>query len=82
MLHTWMFLNDFGGVFQSARNQKRVFCTLLQNIDQVLRLIDDLYHYTLQEPVSPKNIQQGDTPWGTIKLVLVWIINTTTMIMN
>ena len=67
------------GLCQGTKNRKRVRRILLEAIDQVFRPLDNRDNAHRQEPVSIKKLKQGDTSWGTVKNVLGWIINTTTM---
>ena len=74
-----VFVDDFVGLCQGKQNQRRVRRTLLQAIDQVFRPLSPVDPSTRREPVSIKKLRKGDCSWGTIKLVLGWIIDTSTM---
>ncbi|KAL7527284.1 hypothetical protein ACHAXR_001881, partial [Thalassiosira sp. AJA248-18] len=52
---------------------------LLHAIDDVFRPLEAGEENIRAEPVSIENLKQGDCSWSTIKLVLGWIIDTTTM---
>ena len=73
-----VFVDDFLGLAQGKTNRQRVRRTLLHAIDEVFRPLDKDDFPSRQEPVSIKKLRKGDTSWGTIKLALGWVINTTT----
>ncbi len=60
-------------------NRRRVRRILLHAIDDVFRPLTPSDPPERREPVSVKKLKQGDCSWGTIKLVLGWIIDTTTL---
>ena len=74
-----VFVDDFIALCQGKYNRRRVRRILLRAVDQVFRSND--YHDSQfrREPVSIKKLKQGDVSWNTIKTVLGWVINTTTM---
>ena len=78
-----IFVDDFVGLAQApARapdNARRVRRILLHAIDDVFRPLEAGEETIRAEPVSLKKLKQGDCSWSTIKLVLGWIIDTTTM---
>ena len=74
-----VFVDDFVGLCQGKQNQRRVRRTLLQAIDQVFCPLSPADHSTRWEPVSLKKLRKCDCSWGTIKLVLGWIIDTSIM---
>merc|ERR1712197_85496 len=74
-----VFVDDFIGLAQSDATGRRVRRILLQAIDDVFRPLDDKDNPAWREPVSMKKLQQGDCSWGTIKLVLGWVIDTVAM---
>lgn len=74
-----IFVDDFVGMAQQHSNSRRVRSTLLHAIDDVLRPLDDADPPSRREPVSLKKLRQGDCSWGTIKLVLGWVIDTVNM---
>jgi hypothetical protein len=78
-----IFVDDFVGLAQApARapdNARRVRRILLHAIDDVFRPLEAGEENIRAEPVSLKKLKQGDCSWSTIKLVLGWIIDTTTM---
>ena len=74
-----VFVDDFIGLAQSDATGRRVRRILLQAIDDVFRPLDDKDNPARREPVSMKKLQQGDCSWGTIKLVLGWVIDTVAM---
>ena len=57
-------------------NLQRVRRILLHAIDDVFRPLDPSDPPQRREPVSVKKLRAGDCSWGTIKLVLGWIIDT------
>jgi hypothetical protein len=73
-----LFVNDFVAMAQEGDKQQvsKVRCTLLHTLDKVLRELDTLDDEHRQEPALTKKLKQGNTCWGTRKLVLAWIINT------
>ena len=74
-----VFVDDFIGICQGDKNRQHVRRTLLHAVDSVFRPNDFHDDSFRREPVSLKKLRQGDVSWNTIKLVLGWIINTTTM---
>ena len=58
---------------------RRVRRTLLHAIDQVIRPLDGHDSRYRREPVSMKKLRAGDCSWGTVKLVLGWIVDTVNM---
>ena len=72
-----VFVDDFIGLAQNtAQNQKRVRCALLNAIDLIYRPLLPSDPPSRREPVSVKKLRQGDCTWATCKTVLGWIINT------
>ena len=74
-----VFVDDFIGLAQHQSNCRRVRRILLTAIDDVFRPNDHNDSPARREPVSLKKLRQGDCSWGTIKLVLGWIIDTINM---
>ena len=74
-----VFVDDFVALSQQHSNSRRVRTILLHAIDDVLRPLNDQDNPSRREPVSLKKLRQGDCSWGTIKLVLGWIIDTVNM---
>ena len=74
-----VFVDDFIAICQGSKNRRRVRQLLLQAVDQVFRPNDFKDSAFRNEPVSIKKLKQGDVSWSTVKTVLGWIINTTTM---
>ena len=74
-----VFVDDFIGLCQGTKNCHRVRNILLRAVDQVFRPNDFHDDAFRREPVSLKKLKQGDVSWSTIKTVLGWVINTTTM---
>jgi hypothetical protein len=74
-----VFVDDFIGLCQGHHNKSHVRQTLLHAVDAVFRPTDFHDGPYRREPVSLKKLKKGDVSWNTIKLVLGWIINTTTM---
>jgi len=52
---------------------------LLHAIDDVFRPLDPSDPPERWEPVLMKKLLEGDCSWGTIKLILGWIIDTNTL---
>ena len=57
-------------------NLRRVRRILLHAVDDVFRPLDPTDPPERREPVSMKKLLEGDCSWGTIKLILGWIIDT------
>lgn len=74
-----VFVDDFIALCQGQHNRHRVRNILLRAVDQVFRPNDFHDDAFRREPVSLKKLKQGDVSWSTIKTVLGWVINTTTM---
>ena len=74
-----VFVDDFIALCQGEFNKKQVRRKLLQAIDQIFRPCDSSDSPFRTEPVSIKKLMKGDVSWSTIKTVLGWVINTTTM---
>ena len=70
-----IFVDDFISLGQ-APFLRRVRKTLLHAIDQVIRPLDGHDSRYRREPVSMKKLRAGDCSWGTVKLVLGWIVDT------
>ena len=87
LAYTDVFVDDFVGAAQhtapsphspmgTSDNLQRVRRILLHAIDDVLRPLEPSDPPQRREPVSIKKLRAGDCSWGTIKLVLGWIIDT------
>ena len=74
-----VFVDDFIAICQGHKNKSRIRNTLLHAVDAVFRPTDYYDNLTRREPVSIKKLRQGDCSWNTIKTVLGWIINTSSM---
>ena len=74
-----VFVDDFVAMCQGKLNRRRVRRLLLQAVDEIFRPNDFHDSHFRREPVSIKKLRQGDVSWNTIKTVLGWIVNTTTM---
>jgi hypothetical protein len=74
-----VFVDDFIAICQGENNKSHVRQTLLHAVDSIFRPTDFKDSTFRREPVSIKKLRQGDVSWNTIKLVLGWIINTSTM---
>ena len=70
-----VFVDDFVALAQEVPNSRRVRRILLHAIDDVFRPLSDTDVPSRREPVSLKKLRQGDCSWGTIKLVLGWVID-------
>lgn len=73
-----VFVDDFIALAHQP-NRNHVRNTLLYAIDSVFRPNDFYDSEYRREPVSLKKLRKGDCSWGTIKLVLGWIVNTVAM---
>jgi hypothetical protein len=75
-----LFVDDFIGMGQgSLKELSKIRRTLLHSLDEVLRPLDSMDSSHRKEPASTKKLKQGDAAWGTRKLILGWIIDTTLM---
>ena len=74
-----VFVDDFIAIVQGESSKAQVRQVLLHAVDAVFRPCDFYDGPFRREPVSLKKLRQGDLSWNTIKLVLGWVINTTTM---
>ena len=74
-----VFVDDFVALAQQHGNSRRVRRTLMHAIDDIFRPLDAFDDAFRREPVSMKKLLQGDCSWGTIKLILGWIIDTVNM---
>jgi hypothetical protein len=74
-----VFVDDFIALCQGDSNRSRIRRILLRAVDQVFRPNDFHDDQFRREPVSLKKLKQGDVSWNTIKTVLGWVIDTSTM---
>ena len=76
-----VFVDDFIGAAQDPdlNNRQRVRKALLHSIDDVFQPLLPNDNPTRQEPVSMKKLREGDCSFGTLKLILGWIIDTINM---
>ena len=74
-----VFVDDFIALCQGHANRRRVRRLLLRAVDQIFRPNDFYDSQFRREPVSIKKLKQGDVSWNTVKTVLGWIINTSSM---
>ena len=76
-----VFVDDFIGAAQDLdlKNRRRVRKALLHSIDDVFEPLLPNDNPTRQEPVSMKKLREGDCSFGTLKLILGWIIDTINM---
>ncbi|KAL3823338.1 hypothetical protein ACHAXA_010473, partial [Cyclostephanos tholiformis] len=78
-----VFVDDFVGLAQdatdSSSNRRRVRRILLHAVDDVFRPLKPGDSPTRQEPVSLSKLRKGDCSWSTMKSVLGWIIDTSTL---
>jgi hypothetical protein len=74
-----VFVDDFIALCQGDSNRRRIRRILLRAVDQVFRPNDFHDDQFRREPVSLKKLKQGDVSWNTIKTVLGWVIDTSTM---
>ncbi len=81
--YTDVYVDDFVGAAQHGHgglnNRHRVRRLLLHSVDDVFRPLETGNSLERREPVSLKKLKAGDCSWGTIKLVLGWIIDTVQM---
>jgi hypothetical protein len=72
-----VYVVDFLGLVQGyARTWRRVKRALLHIMDTVLCPLDSGDSIHRQETASTKKMTKGDSAWGTVKVILGWIINT------
>ena len=74
-----IFVDKFIALSQGKDNRQRVRNILLRAVDQIFRPNDSHDNAFRREPVSIKKLKQGHVSWSTIKTVLGWVINTSTM---
>ena len=74
-----VFVDDFLALAQEYSNGRRVRKILLHAIDDVFRPLDSQDGPFRRQPTSLKKLEKGDCSWSTIKIILGWIIDTTTM---
>ncbi|KAL3816089.1 hypothetical protein ACHAXA_011414 [Cyclostephanos tholiformis] len=78
-----VFVDDFVGLAQdapdSSSNRQRVRRILLHAVDDVFRPLEPGDSPTRQELVSLSKLRKGDCSWSTMKSVLGWIIDTSTL---
>jgi hypothetical protein len=85
LAYTDVFVDDFVAAAQqllaspTTDNRRRVRRILLHAVDDVFRPLAPTDPPERREPVSVKKLRAGDCSWGTMKLVLGWIIDTTTL---
>ena len=83
LAYTDVFVDDFIGAAQNSHpcrvpidNLRCVRQILLHAIDDVFRPLTPTAPPSRREPVSIKKLRAGDCSWGTVKLVLGWILDT------
>ncbi|KAL3806886.1 hypothetical protein ACHAXA_000796 [Cyclostephanos tholiformis] len=78
-----VFVDDFVGLAQddpdSSSNRRRVRRILLHAANDVFHPLEPGDPPERQEPISLNKLRIGDCSWATIKSVLGWIIDTTTL---
>ena len=81
-----VYVDDFVGAAQKSPagptkldNRRRVRRLLLHAVDDVFRPLSRGDGPDRREPVSLKKLAAGDCSWGTMKLVLGWIVDTINM---
>ena len=85
LAYTDVFVDNFVGAEQHGTtygpsdNLRRVRHILLHAINDVFRPLSPDDHPDRREPVSIKKLRDGDCLWSTMKLVLGWIVDTTTL---
>ena len=66
-------------IYPDLDNRQQVRRALLHSIDDIFQPLLPTDNPIQQEPVSLKKLRQGDCSWGTLKLILGWIIDTINM---
>jgi hypothetical protein len=84
LAYTDVFVDDFVALAQDSSasdisNRRRVRTILLHAVDDIFRPLTPSDPPERREPVLIKKLKEGDCLWGTIKSVLGWIIDTTTL---
>ncbi len=86
LAYTDVYVDDFVAAAQRSLdgsseidNWQQVHRLLLHAVDDVFRPLLVKDSPERREPVSLKKLHAGDCSWGTMKLVLGWIINTVAM---
>ena len=74
-----IFVGDFVGLAQEYYNSRHVRMILLHDIDDIFCLLDSTDNAFRRQPISLKNLDKGNCSWGTIKLILGWMIDTVSM---
>ncbi|VEU39857.1 unnamed protein product, partial [Pseudo-nitzschia multistriata] len=74
-----IYVDDFCGLVQGNQWTRRaVKRALLHSLDKVFRPLDKQDTPYRQEPASIKKLKKGDATWTTSKVILGWLIDTTT----
>jgi hypothetical protein len=72
-------VDDFIGMVKGGKARRRcVKRALLHSLDKVFRVISSTDGPFRQEPASIKKLLKGDAIWSTRKVVLGWVLDTTT----
>ncbi len=84
LAYTDVFVDDFVAAAQDSStsdisNRRRVRTILLHAVDDIFCPLTPSDPPEQREPVSIKKLKEGDCSWGTMKSVLGWIIDTTTL---
>ena len=75
-----VFVDDFIALCQGNKvTRSNVRSTLLHAVDSIFRPNDFYDSIHRREPISLKKLRQGDASWNTVKQVLGWVINTSSM---
>ena len=72
-----VYVNDFIKLAQGWNNALRVRRHTFHTIDKVFRPNDEM-DLNRKQPISQKELLQGDDAWSTEKLILGWLINSAT----
>lgn len=74
--YTDVFVDDFPALVQGNELQQRhARRVLLHAVDEIFRPLESTDHPQRAEPVSIKKLRKGDCTWGTVKVILGWVID-------
>ena len=74
-----VFVDDFIAICQGETQKSHVRRHLLHTVDNVFRPNDFYDNAFRKDPVSLKKLRKGDVSWNTVKDVLGWVIDTTSL---
>ena len=77
-----IFADNFVGLSQEYSNIRQVQKILYHAINEIFRPLNSTGNPFHRQPTSFKNLDKGDCSWGTIKLILGWIIDSVSTIIH